>query len=416
MKNIDKALLIKELRELTLSLEHRSLTLFETAKTQKRIRDIFTLCNDPIFQQYLPKDFVPVEQKPNHPKIENDLVKYPSVQNRKQIMPSENDTELLTTESEAENLPIAEQQDTEIQDNAVPPSVSENTEKSEPKPKTAPQIKAVKKEKSTQVAINKPEVAPTIATSNQVNTPEIAVTNEDNLNVRLNGEEFKLDVIINLDDTRSKLYRIHTQNSSKETKTCEILLNNPNIEPLLDRPIFIAEQLDEKGKFNQYLIFLGTKDPSIAIQSLQTYSKQNRCDISAIREFTWSNIQNHIFNFEKLFEVYVSNNNITWQKPNAFAFIPKNLISSQKFIQFDEAEASVDTPIILLKERQKIRLICGKKRLDLFDEELAYPYVLFDRQQGLNWQTIQETVSSLSQPVVSLTLLDALNKILDDNT
>ena len=46
----------------------------------------------------------------------------------------------------------------------------------------------------------------------------------------------------------------------------------------------------------------------------------------------------------------------------------------------------------------------------LNEQELAYPYVTFTRQQGLNWQKIQEIIASLTQPIVTLDLLNALNK------
>ena len=85
------------------------------------------------------------------------------------------------------------------------------------------------------------------------------------------------------------------------------------------------------------------------------------------------------------------------------------MVTNRKFILFDEAEAQIETPVIFLEERGKIRLICGKKRLLLDEHEISYPYVTLTRQQGLNWQIIQETIASLTQPVITLDLLNALN-------
>ena len=53
MKAIEKALLIKELHQLIDGLEHQHLSFFEIARSKKRIREIFALCDEPIFQKQL---------------------------------------------------------------------------------------------------------------------------------------------------------------------------------------------------------------------------------------------------------------------------------------------------------------------------------------------------------------------------
>lgn len=53
MNALEKALLIKELHQLTNDLEHRALSFYEIAKAKKRIKDIFSLCDEPIFQKQI---------------------------------------------------------------------------------------------------------------------------------------------------------------------------------------------------------------------------------------------------------------------------------------------------------------------------------------------------------------------------
>lgn len=53
MKAIEKAMLIKELHQLIDGLEHQPLSFFEIARSKKRIREIFALCDEPIFQKQL---------------------------------------------------------------------------------------------------------------------------------------------------------------------------------------------------------------------------------------------------------------------------------------------------------------------------------------------------------------------------
>ena len=50
MNALEKAHLIKELHGLAQQLEHKVLPFYEIARSKKRIRDIFNLCDEPIFK------------------------------------------------------------------------------------------------------------------------------------------------------------------------------------------------------------------------------------------------------------------------------------------------------------------------------------------------------------------------------
>ena len=77
-------------------------------------------------------------------------------------------------------------------------------------------------------------------------------------------------------------------------------------------------------------------------------------------------------------------------------------------IDFDEMDADFETPVLLLQERNKIRLIHGEKRMALSQVEHAYPYLLLNRQQGINWQTIQHVIQQLTPPIQVTQLYTAL--------
>ena len=53
MNILEKSLLIKELHYLIDALSQRKLSLYETAKAKTRIKEIFMLCDEPIFQKQL---------------------------------------------------------------------------------------------------------------------------------------------------------------------------------------------------------------------------------------------------------------------------------------------------------------------------------------------------------------------------
>jgi hypothetical protein len=88
-------------------------------------------------------------------------------------------------------------------------------------------------------------------------------------------------------------------------------------------------------------------------------------------------------------------------------------LQKHKLIAFEETSASYTTPLILLKERQKIRVIHGQQRLQLSRQETAYPYILLDRNQGISWQLIQRVVQTLPQPISAVKLHEALQIYID---
>ena len=51
MNTLEKSLLIKELHDLIDALTHKRLSLYETAKAKARIKEIFMLWDEPIFQK-----------------------------------------------------------------------------------------------------------------------------------------------------------------------------------------------------------------------------------------------------------------------------------------------------------------------------------------------------------------------------
>ncbi|WP_081408491.1 hypothetical protein [Acinetobacter sp. NCu2D-2] len=51
MNALQKAYLIKELQDLGQSLDHRTQSLYEVARSKTRIQEIFEQCNDPIFKK-----------------------------------------------------------------------------------------------------------------------------------------------------------------------------------------------------------------------------------------------------------------------------------------------------------------------------------------------------------------------------
>lgn len=217
---------------------------------------------------------------------------------------------------------------------------------------------------------------------------------------------------LNLSQNESvQLYRVFLPEAPEVTQYADVLvhLSDPeeDQQQLLARAVYIAEQTNTQGHFIKYLVLLGTLDQIQAIRLTQNLCQQFEHKIAAIREISWEKLQENLFDFNQLFQCY-SVAQIVWQQEQYFSFIPKQHIQTTKFIQFEENEAQSHTPLILLKERQKIRVIHGQKRLQLSRTEQAVPHILLDRQQGMSWQMIQKVISQLQQPIDAIQLWQAL--------
>ena len=111
-----------------------------------------------------------------------------------------------------------------------------------------------------------------------------------------------------------------------------------------------------------------------------------------------------------IFQLYTQQAKLVWHIEDYHPFILADLLNSRKFIQFEESSADVNTPILVLKERQKIRVIHGQKRVELSRTEIAYPCLVLDRQHGVSWQLIQNTISTLPKPITVFQLFDSIQK------
>lgn len=189
-----------------------------------------------------------------------------------------------------------------------------------------------------------------------------------------------------------------------------LLLNAESIHNFTHFSVFITEILKD-DIFLQYLIYLGAKDEQSSIRHIEEYAQLHGITIAAIRKSSWKNLEQKIFNIEHIAESFTQSTAIIWQKDAYFPYIPQQLTPQKKFFFFEEDVASIHTPLILLEERGKIRLICGENRLMLNSNEVAYPYVIYQRQQGLNWQMIQSTIAKLPKPINSFNLINALNSM-----
>lgn len=496
MNTLEKSLLIKELRDLIDALTHKRLSLYETAKAKARIKEIFMLCDKPIFQKQLltfKASQNPIQTAVTFAEqslyaqsfrgvftqleaLETALYQQPEAgwailyQPRAGwqiwLIPAADRTALLSefqdleqvyrwmleqqqqyhclqTDAELKQAAVLEAAQTVTIEAAQTQPIFATVDPEENKAADPPiqfdfirdhiateevassdtQVVDVAKDELTieptadQTIISNATLDITQPDATTIDTAQMtAGTQKPSVNPAYNLllSQYSCPIsALNLSQNESaQLYRVFLPEAPEVTQYADVLvhLSDPeeDQQQVLARAVYLAEQTNTQGRFIKYVVLLGALDQMQAIRLTQNFCQQFEHEIAAIREISWEKLQEHLFDFDQLFQCYSHDAQIVWQQEHYFPFIPIQHIQTTKFIQFEESEAQSHTPLILLKERQKIRVIHGQKRLQLSRTEQAIPHILLDRQQGISWQMIQKVISQLQQPIDALQLCQAL--------
>ncbi|WPC32300.1 MULTISPECIES: hypothetical protein [Acinetobacter] len=496
MNTLEKSLLIKELRDLIDALTHKRLSLYETAKAKARIKEIFMLCDKPIFQKQLLT--FKASQNPiqtavtfaeqslyaqsfrgvftqlealetvlyQQPEAGWAILYQPRAGWQIWLIPAADRTALLSefqdleqvyrwmleqqqqyhclqTDAELKQAAVLEAAQTVTIEAAQTQPIFATVDPEENKAADPPiqfdfirdhiateevassdtQVLDVAKDELTieptadQTIISNATLDITQPDATTIDTAQMtAGTQKPSVNPAYNLllSQYSCPIsALNLSQNESaQLYRVFLPEAPEVTQYADVLvhLSDPeeDQQQVLARTVYLAEQTNTQGRFIKYVVLLGALDQMQAIRLTQNFCQQFEHEIAAIREISWEKLQEHLFDFDQLFQCYSHDAQIVWQQEHYFPFIPIQHIQTTKFIQFEESEAQSHTPLILLKERQKIRVIHGQKRLQLSRTEQAIPHILLDRQQGISWQMIQKVISQLQQPIDALQLCQAL--------
>lgn len=429
MDVLEKALLVDELKTLVDGLNDDKTSLFEIAKSKQRIKDICASCDDPHFQDQLSpfKEFILNEEFSANDlalygytltyrgtynfmgRVENALfasadmgwaalrqaqhwqvwvirpalsfLKSPWLNSSKDALQwlQSHASEYVKTDYELQNLiPILE------------PIQADDAEKAANKDSLSIIKEQTAQFKSQLDAIIQEKIQPAQITPSAQATARVKPSFRQssvasaNLNKAkpLALNDFSLDgLICRLEriDARTfpSLYRVDLHNEiDQNIKIDWLYLKAENeAQPLWgSAQIFIAEQLYAQGQFSHYVVLVGTHSVEYATTILQAYTDQRHTRTSSIHQTSWNNFKRHYHQHETLFNECIMNGTLVWQRDQrVYPYIPASFINTQKFIPFDETAATFFTPVILLRERQKIRVIHGLERVKLSNEDQAYP-------------------------------------------
>ena len=496
MNVLEKAKLIQELNQLIEGLEQRSLSFFEIARSKARIKDIFALCDEPIFKKQVLQfkshtqpekaatdfaaqtlfqlSFRGVFQQDKA--LEQALYQYPDYgwailydpQLGWQIwlIPAANRTALISEWDNLENAyhwMLQQQQDygclkTDYElkqiDNLIVPKLTnvlteteitlntsadelQNMAQNEPSNSMDVSTAGVysaqepiatdasaqqnqqpiwtQKKSSIVTEPELPIVASPPAETDAENTAlQSSITKDVPETLQLNQYVASIRALPGEEASLQQLYRLEIPSLPELAPYLDILVHAADLESWQHHPVYLAEQINQHGSFVRYVALLGAENQTQAMRLMQLLNAPYQHAMAAIRQMSWIDLADRLSSLESLFDAYTHKTIRIWNDENYMPFIPAQLIQTQKIIQFDESPANIQTPLLLLKERQKIRIIHGQKRLALSPTESAYPYFLLERHHGISWQMIQMIIAQFRSPIDCRELYKEIQKHISD--
>lgn len=439
MNALEKALIIKELHYLTDNLEHRALSFYEIASSKKRIHDIFALCDEAIFQKqilaykaqispnaaayafagstpfsqsfrgYFSEEQALEEALYAEPESGWAFLHPPHEGWQIWLIPAPGRTALISGWGNFEQcyawlleqqkryaclLSNAEFQERTAALNAAPAQLPPEV----PLPLAA--------------ASSSPDLPECPAPAQDLNaaaTPDQRAAPAPEF-LQLGQWAAQLHALPQPEARQQRLYALELPDAPEISQHADLLLHCAELQDWQNRPAYIAEQVNSQGRFIKHLILLGALDPMQAVRLSRLFSSQFQHDIAALKEIGWEQLSARFMHADTLFKCSNEQAAAVWQAEGYHPFIPASCIHTQKFIQFAERQASCGTPLLLLEERQKIRVIHGESRLALSRTEQAYPHLLLHRRHGLSWQMIQSIIAGLAQPVDVIELYEAIQQ------
>ena len=210
--------------------------------------------------------------------------------------------------------------------------------------------------------------------------------------------------------TQPTLYRIDFMENKAQQPYVEWFTQTKNLSQIQNCPVFIAEKINKNSEFLGYMVLLGTPDRDQMVKLISSYCNKFSVTINSAKTLPLAKLLPCIHQLDSLFECYKTARPIIPSR-HQIEFIPKILLSKLNLVNIQEAAATKQTPVILLKEQQYYRIMHGQNRLQLATQEDFLPYKIFTRQQGISWQKFQEIIQTLPEPISA----DALQKVLEQH-
>lgn len=209
-----------------------------------------------------------------------------------------------------------------------------------------------------------------------------------------------------LNDVDGMMY--HKVQLSQYIQHMNLLSCDTDMVKIQHSPIYMVENMDHQNHFKYYTFVFAAENPRHAVDLINKLATKNQEQLAHISQIAWKDFKKNAFELSGCCQLYHTST-VVVKASSLYSHISESLISKQQMIVINEATATKVTPLLLLQESHRFRVIHGQQRLALGSSaNKMYPCMVLSRNSGVTWQMIREQLKFLPAQVGVYELLDAL--------
>ena len=170
----------------------------------------------------------------------------------------------------------------------------------------------------------------------------------------------------------------------------------PDTEQDYQGRVFIINQIDRAGRFDEHKVILGVPSKARAIALYQAHYDEQFNSIGSMVEMSMEDFKAKIYGGTMaLFDSVRSAMLDSWLNDGIYEMLPYNkLILSKLDTDMKEAKATIKEPIVVFAQGVKYYVVHGKNRLEIAvkNAEKLVPSIIFNQDQGYTLDDIKKAI------------------------
>lgn len=170
----------------------------------------------------------------------------------------------------------------------------------------------------------------------------------------------------------------------------------PDTEQDYQGRVFIINQIDRAGRFDEHKVILGVPSKARAIALYQAHYDEQFNSIGSMVEMSMEDFKAKIYGGTMaLFDSVRSAMLDSWLNDGIYEMLPYNkLILSKLDTDMKEAKATIKEPIVVFAQGVKYYVVHGKNRLEIAAKhaEKLVPSIIFNQDQGYTLDDIKKAI------------------------
>lgn len=170
----------------------------------------------------------------------------------------------------------------------------------------------------------------------------------------------------------------------------------PDTEQDYQGRVFIINQIDRAGRFDEHKVILGVPSKARAIALYQAHYDEQFNSIGSMVEMSMEDFKAKIYGGTMaLFDSVRSAMLDSWLNDGIYEMLPHNkLILSKLDTGMKEAKATIKEPIVVFAQGVKYYVVHGKNRLEIAvkNAEKLVPSIIFNQDEGYTLDDIKKAI------------------------